>query len=264
MASRRPLPGAFGPARPRRRRIPHYLWEYLDNATGDEARGCGRSGAECGDAHALGLLADIEPVLDTPFLGRSLAAPSESPPSACPALSGRMPNASCRALAAREGIPYCLSTVAAVPPEEIAGEFGDMGWFQLYAPTDPGLRRDVLARAKDAGFHTLILTIDVPVLSRREREMRVGIENPMPLTPSVLLQSAVCPAWAMGMLGRPMPRPRLFDKYARHADEARGRQAHRAVGPLRTRLGLSRGAQRANGTAPSWSRASSIPPPCRA
>jgi L-lactate dehydrogenase (cytochrome) len=35
----------------------------------------------------------------------------------------------------------------------------------------------------------------------------------MPLTPAVILQSAVKPAWAMGMLGRPIPKPRLFDKY---------------------------------------------------
>jgi L-lactate dehydrogenase (cytochrome) len=88
-----------------------------------------------------------------------------------------------------------------------------MGWFQLYAPSDPAIRRDVLDRAKAAGFHTLILTVDVPVLSRREREMRVKIRNPMPLTPSVILQSALRPAWTMGMLGRPIPKPRLFDKY---------------------------------------------------
>jgi L-lactate dehydrogenase (cytochrome) len=197
-----------------KRRIPHYLWEYLDNATGDEGA---RLRAEAAlDAVTLMpsvLHGDIEPVLATTFLGRELAAPIGIAPVG---MSGAVwPDAErlLSRVAARESIPYCLSTVAAVPPEEIAGAFGDMGWFQLYAPTDPGLRRDVLARAKAAGFHTLILTVDVPVLSRREREMRVGVKNPMPLTPSVLLQSALRPAWAWGMLGRPMPRPRIFDKY---------------------------------------------------
>ena len=197
-----------------RRRIPHYLWEYLDNATGDE--GAQRRAAAALDAVTLMpsvLHGDIEPELATTFLGRELSAPIGIAPVG---MSGAVwPDAErlLSRVAAQARIPYCLSTVAAVPPEEIANEFGDMGWFQLYAPTDPGLRRDVLARAKAAGFHTLILTVDVPVLSRREREMRVGIKNPMPLTPSVLLQSALRPAWAMGMLGRPMPRPRLFDKY---------------------------------------------------
>jgi L-lactate dehydrogenase (cytochrome) len=197
-----------------RRRIPHYLWEYLDNATGDEGA---RLRAEAA-LNAVTLMpsvlhGDIEPVLATPFLGRELSAPIGIAPVG---MSGAVwPDAErlLSRVAARARIPYCLSTVAAVPPEEIAGDFGDMGWFQLYAPTDPVLRRDVLARAKAAGFHTLILTVDVPVLSRREREMRVGVKNPMPLTPSVLLQSAMRPAWALGMLGRPMPRPRLFDKY---------------------------------------------------
>jgi L-lactate dehydrogenase (cytochrome) len=197
-----------------RRRIPHYLWEYLDNATGDE--GALRRAEAALNAVTLlpsVLHGDIEPVLETSFLGRDLSAPIGIAPVG---MSGAVwPDAErlLSRVAADARIPYCLSTVAAVPPEEIAGVFGDMGWFQLYAPTDPALRRDVLARAKAAGFHTLILTADVPVLSRREREMRVGIRNPMPLTPSVLLQSAMRPAWALGMLGRPMPRPRLFDKY---------------------------------------------------
>jgi L-lactate dehydrogenase (cytochrome) len=198
-----------------RRRIPHYLWEYLDNATGDE--GAKRRAEAALDAVELlpGILAgEIEPVLETTLLGRSCAAPIGIAPVG---MSGAVwPDAE-RLLArtaARARIPYCLSTVAAVPPEDIAGAFGDMGWFQLYAPADPDMRRDVLARAKAAGFHTLILTVDVPVLSRREREMRVKIRNPMPLTPAVLLQSALRPAWAWGMLGRPIPRPRLFDKYA--------------------------------------------------
>ncbi|MGI1661074.1 alpha-hydroxy acid oxidase [Palleronia sp. KMU-117] len=198
-----------------RRRIPHYLWEYLDNATGDE--GAKRRAEAALDAVELlpGVLAgEVEPVLETTLLGRGCAAPIGIAPVG---MSGAVwPDAE-RLLArtaAQARIPYCLSTVAAVPPEEIAGAFGDMGWFQLYAPADPAMRRDVLARARAAGFHTLILTVDVPVLSRREREMRVNIRNPMPLTPSVLLQSALRPAWAWGMLGRPIPRPRLFDKYA--------------------------------------------------
>ena len=59
-------------------------------------------------------------------------------------------------------IPYCLSAVATVTPEMVSSSIGDMGWMQLYPPTDPNVRRDMLRRAKDAGFHTLVLTVDVP------------------------------------------------------------------------------------------------------
>lgn len=197
-----------------RRRIPHYMWEYLDNATGDEgARHRAEAALDAVTLMPAVLGGETTPDLETPLLGRSHACPIGIAPMG---MSGAVwPDAE-RLLArigAQARIPFCLSTVAAATPEDVAGDVGDMGWFQLYAPSDPAIRRDVLDRAKAAGFHTLILTVDVPVLSRREREMRVKIRNPMPLTPSVILQSALRPAWAMGMLGRPIPKPRLFDKY---------------------------------------------------
>jgi L-lactate dehydrogenase (cytochrome) len=197
-----------------RRRIPHYLWEYLEGATGDE--GAKRRAAEALDAVTLipGILSgEIAPDLTTPLLGRTYARPFGIAPVG---MSGAVwPDAErlLARVADKAGIPFCLSTVAAAPPEALKGEIGDQGWFQLYPPGQPEIRRDMLARARDAGFHTLILTVDVPVLSRREREMRVKIRNPMPLTPPVLLQSAMRPAWAWGMLGRPVPKPRIFEKY---------------------------------------------------
>ena len=197
-----------------RRRIPHYLWEYLDGATGDE--GAKTRAAAALDAVTLLpaiLTGEVVADLTTPLLGRTYARPFGIAPVG---MSGAVwPDA--ERLLARVGvtanIPFCLSTVASVPPEDLSGRLGDQGWFQLYPPGQPEIRRDMLARARDAGFHTLILTVDGPVLSRREREMRVKIRNPMPLTPSVLLQSAMRPAWALGMLGRPIPRPRIFEKY---------------------------------------------------
>ncbi len=83
--------------------------------------------------------------------------------------------------------PYSLSTVAGADLETIGPIAGDMGWFQLYTPSDKAVMRDLLARAKAAGFKTLLVTVDVPGPSRRE-EMRlagapIGSRNPMALTP---------------------------------------------------------------------------------
>lgn len=77
--------------------------------------------------------------------------------------------------ARRGGVPYCLSTVAAKSPEEVGPVAGDMGWFQLYPPRDHDLMRDVLARAWDSGMKVLVLTIDIPLSSRRERQRRAGL-----------------------------------------------------------------------------------------
>ncbi len=120
------------------------------------------------------------------------------------------------------GIPYAMSTVAAATPEEVAGSLGPNGWFQLYPPRDPELRRDMLTRARDAGFTTLVLTVDVPLLSRRPRELKARLKNPMTLTPRVVVESALAPVWALGHFGRPIPHPKIFDKYTKGMTPAAG------------------------------------------
>jgi L-lactate dehydrogenase (cytochrome) len=122
--------------------------------------------------------------------------------------------------AAKAGLPYCLSTVATQSPEDIAPHLGDHGWFQMYPPRDEDIRRDMLARAKAAGFKALILTVDVPVASRRERQTRSGLTQPPKLTPRLLAQVALKPTWAMGMATRGMPHMRTLDKYVQAAGDA--------------------------------------------
>ncbi|MEE9427554.1 MAG: alpha-hydroxy acid oxidase, partial [Paracoccaceae bacterium] len=87
------------------------------------------------------------------------------------------------------------------------------GWFQLYPPRDPGILDTMLGRVKAAGFHTLVLTVDVPVASRRERQTRSGLRTPPVLTPRLLAQVARCPAWALGTLQHGLPRMRFIDDF---------------------------------------------------
>jgi len=56
--------------------------------------------------------------------------------------------------------------------------------------------------------------VDVPVPSRRERQVRSGLTTPPRLTPRLMAQVARCPAWALGIARHGMPRMRLIDEYA--------------------------------------------------
>lgn len=199
------------------RRIPHFVWEYLDSATGNEATKA-RNRSKLDDVLMMPsiLHGEMTADLSVDFLGQSLPLPFGIAPVGMSGLiwpdAERLLAQSAHAL----GIPYTLSTVATRTPEDIAPHLGPQGWFQMYPPRDDGIRTDMLGRAKAAGFHTLVLTVDVPVASRRERQLRGGLQQPPKLTPRLLAQVAQCPTWALGTARLGMPRMRLMDSYADH------------------------------------------------
>ncbi|MEM6372736.1 MAG: alpha-hydroxy acid oxidase [Pseudomonadota bacterium] len=197
------------------KRIPEFVWEYLDSGTGVEAtRTRNRMALDRIGMMPSVLHGEFEPDLSTTFLGAELPLPFGIAPVG---MSGLMwPDAE-RLLAraaAKLGIPYTISTVATASPEDVADDIGTHGWFQMYPPRDEDIRRDMLARARASGFSTLVLTVDVPVASRRERQTRSGLTNPPRLTPRLLAQVALRPTWALGMAQRGMPHMRMLDAYS--------------------------------------------------
>jgi L-lactate dehydrogenase (cytochrome) len=117
------------------------------------------------------------------------------------------------ATAARLGIPFTLSTVATETPESVGPLAGEMGWFQLYPPKDPEIRDSLLARARDSGFHTLVVTADVPMASRRERTVRAGMTMPPRISPRMVWEGITHPAWTLGTLRNGIPRLRTVEHY---------------------------------------------------
>ncbi len=198
-----------------RRRIPHFVWEYLDSATGAEATARrNRAALDRVLMRPAALRGEVAPSLVTRFLGRDYPVPFGIAPLGMSGLIWPGAESILAEHAGRAGIPYGLSTVATQVPEAIGPKVGDQGWFQMYPPKAPEVRDDMLRRAREAGFHTLILTVDVPAASRRERQTRGGLVQPPKLTPRLLAQVARCPAWAIGIQAGGMPRMRLMDSYA--------------------------------------------------
>ena len=209
------------------RRMPRFVWEYLDSATGNETTKH-RNRARL---DRVGLMPSIlhgeqSPDLSTRLLGRDLPLPFGIAPVGMSGLMWPDAEGHLARAAARHGLPYTLSTVAAQSPEDIAPHLGTEGWFQLYPPRDPEIRTDMLNRARAAGFHTLVLTVDVPVASRRERQTRSGLTQPPRLTPRLLAQVALRPAWALGMARLGMPRMRMLTKYSDAATQNLSSTAH--------------------------------------
>jgi 4-hydroxymandelate oxidase len=84
--------------------------------------------------------------------------------------------------AAAAGIPFALSTMSSRSIEDVAAAAPDgVRWFQLYVQKDPGRSRDLVDRAEAAGYRAIIVTVDLPVLGYRERDLRTGFDLSAPL-----------------------------------------------------------------------------------
>lgn len=198
-----------------RRRIPHFVWEYLDSATGDEHTAQrNRDGLDRILFKASILHGEFKPDLTTTFMGRGFPLPFGISPVGMSGLIWPGAEAALAKTGKELGIPYSISTVATQTPEDIAPHLGEHAWFQMYPPRDEAIRDDMIARAKAAGFNAMILTVDVPVASRRERQIRGGLTQPPKLTPRLAMQAAQCPVWLNGIRKTGMPRMKTLDKYS--------------------------------------------------
>lgn len=208
-------------------RLPRFVWEFLDSGTGTEATKARNRAA----LDRVGFLPSIlhgplEIDLSTSLFGERFPLPFGVAPLGMSGLVWPDAEGHLARSAATAGIPYTLSTVASQSPEDLAPHLGEQAWFQLYPPKDPDIRKDMLNRAKAAGFKVLVLTADVPVASRRERQVRSGLTQPPRLTPRLLTQVASSPAWALGMARRGMPHMRTLDKYISGQTNSMSSTAH--------------------------------------
>ena len=80
--------------------------------------------------------------------------------------------------AAAAGVPFVASTMSSIRLEEIA-RAGGLRWMQLYVQQDRILTETIMRRAIAAGYEALVVTVDTPVLGRRERDLRIGSPRQM-------------------------------------------------------------------------------------
>ncbi|MEM6618168.1 MAG: alpha-hydroxy acid oxidase [Pseudomonadota bacterium] len=189
-----------------KRRIPRFAFDYLDSGTGRELGLCtNREALDRVQFMPQILRGQQEANLSVRFMGTDYPLPFGIAPIGMSGMIWPGAEAILAKAAARLRLPYCLSTVATKLPEDIGPLAGDMGWFQLYPPRDKKIRDDVLHRAAEAGFTKLILTVDVPGESRRERQRRAQVTMPPVLTPWMIWQTLISPVWAWGMSFQGMP-----------------------------------------------------------
>ncbi|GAB2976507.1 alpha-hydroxy acid oxidase [Amycolatopsis acidiphila] len=104
-------------------------------------------------------------------------------------------------VAQREGIPVSLSTMGTTSIEDVAAAAPEARrWFQLYVWRDHAAGQDLMQRAHESGYDTLLLTVDTPVGGARMRDVRNGLTIPPTLTLRTFLDGATHPAWWFNLL----------------------------------------------------------------
>ena len=195
-------------------RIPHFAWEYLDSGTGYDV-GAKRNVEAMHDVRLTPKLLQglFEPNTETEIFGQTYAAPFGVAPVGLTGLMWPGAEIILAKTAAKFRIPYSLSTVATESAETIGAVANGMGWFQLYPPRAAHIRKDLLKRAKAAGFTTLLVTADVPTGSTRERQRKAGVAVPPRITPMMIFRCAIRPRWSLTTLMHGTPRFRGVEKY---------------------------------------------------
>ena len=147
--------------------------------------------------------------------------------------------------AAAFGIPYALSTSATASIERIASEAAGRLWFQAYILNRREFTISLIERARKAGYEALMITVDLAVGGKRERDFRNDFSIPFKFTAKNVLDFASRPAWALDMLFHGVPAlENLHGLHARYGERRGARVLRRSQLRSVVRLGPAEGDSR--------------------
>ena len=198
-------------------RLPLPVRQFLEGGVEDEVTL--RRNTEAFDDLALNpsALVDVTEIdLSTRVLGQVISMPViVSPTGATGTFHPGAEIAVARA-AAEAGTMYGLSTNSTHSIEEVGAATAGPKMFQLYVFNDPGLSREMIDRARAAGFDALCLTVDNPVHGNRERDVRTGIAPDGRLSLRSTLSLITHPRWLVNNARRRGAVPGNFVERAPH------------------------------------------------
>ncbi len=190
-----------------RRRLPHFLYEYINGGTFDEITL--RSNRERLAQITLRqrVMRDMSEIsTEVGLLGEPCAMPVVLSPVGLAGMTVRRGEIQAARAARRSHIPYCMSTYSLCPIAEVGDSLQSPFWFQINMFKDRGFIRETL---EEAGRYcsALVFNVDLSVPGTRYRDYRTGLFAPGGLRGGAMrfLQAAARPAWSwdVGLRGRP-------------------------------------------------------------
>ena len=115
-------------------------------------------------------------------------------------------------IAIEKNIPVVASTAASISLENMRNKAGEHSWFQLYSASTLDETLPLIERARAAGYKKLVLTVDVPQVSKRIRDLQNGFAMPFKMGPIQFIDFVCHPWWSIPMLLNGVPFPENFLK----------------------------------------------------
>ena len=165
------------------KRLPRQLFDYIDGGSYQEVTLKNNLLAFSSIKLRQRILRNVSDIsLTSQLLGEDLAMPIVLAPIGLAGCYARRGEQQAQQAAEKANIPFCLSTVGICSIEELQQKAAESFWFQLYVIRDRSYALELLARAKKAGCKTLVLTVDLPILAERYRDIRNGLSASNPST----------------------------------------------------------------------------------
>jgi L-lactate dehydrogenase (cytochrome) len=184
------------------RRSPRAVFDYTDGAAEQEiSLRRARASFARAEFHPQALR-DVSTVdTGTTVFGRRWPVPFALAPTGFTRMMHHEGERAAVRAAHRAGVTFTLSTMGTTSIEEVAEAAPEAHkWFQLYVWRDRGAGKDLVERARAAGYEALVLTVDTVVAGARMRDVRNGLTIPPALTLSTVLDAAIHPAWWFNLL----------------------------------------------------------------
>ncbi|MGY1605278.1 alpha-hydroxy acid oxidase [Geodermatophilus sp. SYSU D00815] len=187
------------------RTTPRAVFDYVDGAAEEEitaARNVAAYRRVAFRPDALSSVADPDTTVE--LLGRRLPLPLVFAPTGYTRMMHHHGEAAVARVAEHVGIPYSLSTVGSTSIADVrAAAPGADLWFQLFLTADDRLNEALVAQAEEAGYSTLVLTVDTAVSGMRLRDVVNGLTIPPALTAKTVLDMSRRPRWLLNKLTTP-------------------------------------------------------------
>ena len=213
-----------------KRRLPKIAFDFIEGGLEDE-RGLERNTSAFHKHQLLPrYLVDVSKRDQSATLfGHVYASPFGISPTGGAGLFRRGADLMLAEAAAKANIPYIMSGASNDLIEAAAKIAPKNAFYQLYAANEAGIRDDMIRRTADAGLNALVLTVDVPVGSKRERNIKNGFANvrggllqALSLKPAILLEALTHPGWIVEYLkhGGGTPMLQNWQPYAKNGASA--------------------------------------------